>query len=393
MSLSSSRRPLIQSSIDLIGHYQASTGAYLAAPGYRTYEYSWLRDGAFIAAAMDAHGEPASARAFHTWVAGTVERYASKVLDLEANVELAVSRTPDPLVPLDGRYVLHTRFTVDGDEAVGAWGNFQLDGYGFWLTSVVRHLEKTGADPAPFINAIDLVCRYLSITWKLSCYDCWEEFPTRHHTTTLAAVAGGLQRSAGLLQNDSVNAVAGLITDRLRERAGASGVLRKFVHDRVPEIAKVETPAPGAVAGHERVGRVLGEGAIDGSILLVLGDFGLDGSEVDIRRRTLAAVEATLVVESGVHRYLEDEYYGGGLWIVLAGALACVQAEHRVERANDILDWIEHQADGDGHLSEQTDSHLRHPDQLPPWVDRWGPPATPLLWSHAMYLLGVASTQ
>lgn len=393
MRRSSKGRPLVRSSVELIERHQSPSGAYPAAPGYPTYDYSWLRDGAFVSAAMDAHGAHASAHTFHKWAARTIERYAHKVIELEGDAGRSLRGTDDPLIPLAGRYVMHTRFTSDGVEATDTWGNFQLDGYGFWLSSVVRHLETTGADPRPFNAAIDLVSRYLMITWELPCYDCWEEFPTRRHTTTLAAIAGGLQRSAELLNRESVGATAKAITNHLTECAGTSGVLRKFVSDRVPEAARVVAQAGGAVAGHERIGRALDDGAIDGSILLVLGDFGPFAPDVEMGRRTLAAVEETLVVDSGVHRYLEDEYYGGGLWIVLAGALACAQASSDSVRANRILDWIEDQANGDGHLGEQTNSHLRYPDQLLPWVERWGPAANPLLWSHAMYLLGVASVQ
>jgi hypothetical protein len=36
-------------------------------------------------------------------------------------------------------------------------------------------------------------------------------------------------------------------------------------------------------------------------------------------------------------------------------------------------------------LPEQTGELLR-PDRYRPWVEKWGEPASPLLWSHAMYL-------
>jgi len=39
----------------------------------------------------------------------------------------------------------------------------------------------------------------------------------------------------------------------------------------------------------------------------------------------------------------------------------------------------------DGMLPEQTGERLR-PECYKPWVERWGEPAVPLLWSHAMYL-------
>ena len=158
--------------------------------------------------------------------------------------------------------------------------------------------------------------------------------------------------------------------------------------------ASVVKPAPrvGAVAGHERVGRPLDPDAIDGSALLVLGDFGPFAPTSDIVRATSRAIEEELVVDGGVHRYLEDEYYGGGLWVVLAGALATVLAHRDASRAREILTWIEDQASAAGELPEQVTTHMRKPEAKEGWVERWGVPARPLLWSHAMYLHGVIAS-
>jgi GH15 family glucan-1,4-alpha-glucosidase len=40
----------------------------------------------------------------------------------------------------------------------------------------------------------------------------------------------------------------------------------------------------------------------------------------------------------------------------------------------------------DGRLPEQVSDHLLSPDLEPVWIERWGPVAAPLLWSHAMFL-------
>lgn len=129
---------------------------------------------------------------------------------------------------------------------------------------------------------------------------------------------------------------------------------------------------------------------IDGSALLVLGAFGPFASSDAIVTETLQATDDTLVVEGGVHRYLDDEYYGGGLWVVLAGALSAALASRDPQRAEGILDWIESTADSSGQLPEQVTSRLRMPQRMSSWVERWGQPARPLLWSHAMYLLAAA---
>ena len=300
----------------------------------------------------------------------------------------------DPLRPLDDCYTLHTRFTTAGDEAGEHWGDFQLDGYGFWLTSVARHLALTGEDSEPLGRAVDLVRRYLAMTWRAACFDCWEEYPTRRHMTTWAAVAKGLHASAGA--DPSLPSVADDIERRIEALVKPSLILRKFVpvddSGPAPALVAAETaPAAGAVAGHERIGRALHSDAIDGSALLVLGEFGPFESMSGLVRETLRAIEDELVVDGGVHRYLEDEYYGGGLWVVLAGALAVLLAPRDATRARTVLDWVEAQADASGHLPEQVTTQMRWPAAKRDWVDRWGPPARPLLWSHAMYLLGVAA--
>ena len=384
---------LVAASIDVIADHQAPTGAYLAAPAYDAYSYCWLRDGAFIASAMDAHGRHASAASFHEWAARTIDRHAHKVRRLEAEVETALERAAaDPLNPLDEAYTLHTRFTVGGEEGREEWGNFQLDGYGFWLTSIVRHLSATANDPAPYETAIRLVCRYLILTWQLPCFDSWEEYPTRRHMTTWAAIARGLRDAGKLLGDEASLAAAAHITAQLVDLTRPHAVLRKFVPDAGgrPAVVKATASSAFAIAGHERIGNPLAIDAIDGSALLVLGDFGPFPPQHGIVSATLQAIEESLVVEGGVHRYLEDEYYGGGLWIMLAGALAYAQAPHNATRAREVLDWIERQADGALQLAEQSTAHLRKPEGLAPWTKRWGPPASPLLWSHAMYLLGYA---
>jgi GH15 family glucan-1,4-alpha-glucosidase len=384
MSIDRVTKSLVELSVELILENQAPSGAYVAAPGYDTYAFSWLRDGAFIALAMDAYGERRSSWAFHRWVADTVERYAHKVELLVAEEAVALGPIADPLVPLEDRYVLHTRFNVDGEESGHGWGNFQLDGYGFWLTSLVKHLGSD-VDPAPFERAVNLVSEYLALTWNHPCYDCWEEYPSRHHTATWAAVAGGLQKAGRLFGRDDWMMLSERITQAIELSVGPSGILKKFV---LEEETDEPTPLPidQAVAGHERIGRPLGPNALDASVLLVLGEHGPWNPDLPIVSATLSAIEESLVVGGGVHRYLEDEYYGGGLWSVLAGALAIVQSSVG-EDPTAAVDWIEKQADQAGNLGEQSSETLRHPDKMGPWMERWGRPATPLLWSHAMYLL------
>lgn len=94
-------------------------------------------------------------------------------------------------------------------------------------------------------------------------------------------------------------------------------------------------------------------------------------------------VEGSLVSPGGgVWRNLADEYYGGGEWLLLTAMLGLAKPE----RAAECLGWIEAHATPDGLLPEQSQDNLQRPERYEPWVDKWGEPPCPLLWSHAMYL-------
>jgi len=99
-------------------------------------------------------------------------------------------------------------------------------------------------------------------------------------------------------------------------------------------------------------------------------------------------VEARLVSPGGgVWRNLDDEYYGGGEWPLLTAMLGLAYADQgRIDDASRCLAWIEAHASPAGDLPEQVQDNLLRPDRHEPWVERWGEPACPLLWSHAMHL-------
>jgi len=109
--------------------------------------------------------------------------------------------------------------------------------------------------------------------------------------------------------------------------------------------------------------------------LLVLPFLGFDG---------LDGVDLSPLVgpDGGVHRHLDDVYYGGGVWLLLTALLGLAEPA----RAEECLAWCAARATPEGWLPEQSQDHLLAPEFLAPWVERWGPPPCPLLWSHAMFL-------
>ncbi|HXF57554.1 MAG TPA: glycoside hydrolase family 15 protein [Actinomycetota bacterium] len=345
---------LVQRSVEIVRGGQHAGRAYVASPEFPTYRYAWVRDGSFVALAMDAVGHHDSAHAFHRWVARVVLRHRHRV-----------EAIPDPPPrTVEDRMVLHARYTLEGEEGEEPWPNFQLDSYGFWLSSLAHHLAATGRGRGEFRRAVEVVVRFLSLLWDRPCADCWEEHPDRRHPTSLAAVAAGLRAAGRALGLPAAEALGARVLAHVLERGTVGGALAKFE----------------------------GSEAVDGSALLVLGPMGPFQPDGPVAQPTLDRVERELVGDGGLRRYAWDEYYGGGLWVPLAGALAWVRAlRGEARRAREHLRWVEGTAREDGALPEQVATHLLRPDRLRAWEERWGPVACPLLWSHAMYLLAARS--
>ncbi|MGP4084879.1 glycoside hydrolase family 15 protein [Streptomyces sp. KR55] len=350
-------RRLAAKSLEVITGNQAESGAYPACPTYEVYGYSWFRDGSFIAEAASRVGAPASATAFHDWC-------ARAVTDRAARIEALVAAIGRGERPAEAEY-LPTRYTLAGEDTgdVG-WWDFQTDGYGTWLWALATHLDRHGLDPEPYRETVRLVVDYLTATWDIPCYDWWEESKEQRHGATLGSIHGGLSAAvrAGLADPTAVFRTTAAIEETVADQGMSAGHLAKW----------------------------LGSDAVDASLLACLTPFGSVDPQGEVASRTVAAIERDLVEpEGGVHRYLKDVFYGGGQWPVLAGFLGWHYARTgREADARRELDWIASHATDGLLLPEQAPGvRLLAPDHLQRWIDRWGPNATPLLWSHAMYLI------
>jgi isomaltose glucohydrolase len=224
---------------------------------------------------------------------------------------------------------LQARYTLDsGDDPVDEWPKLQHDGWGLWLWALRGHAERGGRLEPEVVRAADAVADYVTRVWREPCTDWWEE-RLGVHAATLACLDAGLRA----WDRDGVDLSAA--EDRLDASLLALVVL-------------------GAGGGAELVDRVAAG---------LLGETG------------------------GVHRHPDDVYYGGGEWLLLTALLGWAELlVGRPEPAQARLEWIAARATPEGRLPEQTQEHLLAPDALGFWLAKWGPPACPLLWSHAMYL-------
>jgi GH15 family glucan-1,4-alpha-glucosidase len=344
----------VEASVELIARHQHSGGAYPASPRYRVYGYSWLRDGSFIADAMSRAGRPDSADAFHGWCARVIEARAQSVAELVAAAARGEQIAPSRMLP--------TRYTLDGADGDEPWWDYQLDGYGTWLWALAEHTGRHGRDIAPYRRAVEITVDYIATFGADPCYDWWEEHAERRHVSTLGSVAAGLSAAltSGLLEG-ALEKAADQMLARLRELIAG----------------------PGTVDGS--LVKWLGSTAVDGSLLACLTPFATVTAEV--AEKTYHRVRDELL-RNGVYRYLGDTFYGGGEWLILTAWLGWYEARTgRTDLARQRLAWIAAQATAEGWLPEQVSGDTQDPSFIAEWTQRWGPVATPLLWSHAMFVI------
>jgi GH15 family glucan-1,4-alpha-glucosidase len=348
-------------SVALLREHQDPGGAWPAAPAFAPYRYSWFRDGSFIAEGASAAGLHDEADRFHRWCGRVLERERPAVDRVVALLERG--ECPD-----DSDY-LPARYALDGNRHEDDWWNFQVDGYGTWLWALERHLARSGGAVAPYAAGVETAVRYLLATGTGTCRDWWEENREQTHVATLAGVAAGLLAAVRMwaLPRDLLLRaveVADTCTELIRTRGTRDGHLVKWL-DGID---------------------------VDASLLAVAAVYDVLPLDDPLVTATVAEVEARLV-DGGVHRYEADTFYGGGQWPVLASLLAWHHLRvGDADRAGELLGWVAATASDDLLLPEQV-APLLAPDSLDEWLERWGPPAHPLLWSHGMFLAATATTR
>jgi len=343
---------LFQRSKDIILENQNSSGGYIASPNFPTYHFSWFRDNSFIAYSMNTIGEHHSANEFHQWA-------AENILKREDIIQRAIQKTQNGL-PLDEQDILHTRYGLTGNVSDEDWPNFQLDGFGTWLWALAEHQKLSGLQASSItLQAADLLAQYLDALWHLPCYDCWEEFPKKIHTYTLAAIYAGL--------NADIEGIKGKYKQQLAEIS--SFIIKNAV-----------------IEGHFT--KFVGSEEVDASLIGVSVPYNLVAPKDPLMINTVKQIEKKLNRGGGLHRYPTDTYYGGGEWVLLTAWLGWYYlkvGEHH--KARQALSWVEDQANDEDHLPEQVPNTLNDKSFYQYWEDRWGGIASPLLWSHAQYII------
>ena len=260
--------------------------------------------------------------------------------------------------------MLATRFRFTGEEGDDDWWDFQTDGYGTWVWSAIAHAQRHNLDLGRWRDGIVLSVRYLLATGRRACFDWWEEHESERHVSTMGCVIAGLEAaSSAEILSAELSASSTRAAQEMRALIEAEGVHR----------------------GH--LVKWLGSTAVDGSLAALISPIAVIEGATPLAIATTRQIRNELTRDGGVHRYLGDTFYGGGQWPLLSCmlGLACA-AGGDLATARQQLEWAAATVTPEGFMPEQVDLHLLDSSRVDEWSDRWGSVATPLLWSHAMYV-------
>ena len=304
---------------------------------------------------MSANDENESALSFHKWATRIILEREEKIASLIRRQKQGEKIAADEH--------MHCRYTIDGKESNEKWTNLQLDGFGTWIWSLDEFLARGNALPLATYRAVETLIGYLATFWQINTYDWWEESFGHQHVANLGSIAVGLERCSKwphISEDSRISAAdaAEEIMTLIRQEGLFNGRLAKWIN---------------------------GNG-LDASLIALIAPFELFPGNEGISKATVDAV-ASVLGTFGTYRHADDWYFGGGKWPLLSCFLGLAYISLGDEaKAQEILNWVATVTNEDLELPEQLDRPLLQPEKRAQWIDQWGEPAVPLLWSHAMYL-------
>lgn len=345
---------LASKSIEIIKQNQNEYGSYIASPYFSVYNYCWIRDGCFTAYSMDIIGEYGSAAKFFDWsdeVISSKENEIKKIIKMKALGQKL----------LNSDY-LPSRYKLNGEDVNDDWPNFQLDGYGTWLWALCEHIEMSRDMSLikKYEKSIKLIIDYLENFWDSCCFDCWQENGEDIHTSTLACIYGGLKSISKYMNESAAGNTADKIKEFILKNCTKDGRFKKSINNEI----------------------------VDTSLLWVAIPFNVLGVNDSLIKNTVLEIEQKLMKYGGLYRYEGDTYYGGGEWIIMSCWLGLYYCRiHKIKEAKKLLNWVETKASENGELPEQVLEHVMDESSRTKWESLWGEVASPVLWSHAMYII------
>ena len=332
-----------------------------------TYSYLWPRDASLVAYALDLAGHFEISRNFFNFAAKIIEKGGYFLHKYTPSGSLASSWHPwlkdkRPQLPIQEDETALVIWSL--------WNHYKM----YRDIEFIRPLYK------PLIrNAADFMMNYRDTKTglPLPSYDLWEE-RQGILTFTVSAVYGGLMAAAQFTEAFGE-------TDLAQEyREGASRMRQAM--DRYLYLEKEERFARMINFGKD--GSIEVDATIDASLYGIFA-FGAYAPDEEKVRNTMAQVRDTLWSRTdvgGLARYENDLYYRtnndgpGNPWFVTTLWLAqyyiaAARTKSDLEKALELMHWVEQHALPSGVLAEQVNPNTNEPLSV-----------SPLTWSHGTYI-------
>ncbi len=374
--ISASEKVIIGGSLDNGAILAACPGGSVYPSTVQDYGYVWVRDAAYVCIAADLLGRRQIAEKFFDWCLNRAEGFRDTGLFYNAYSANGV---------LHGTLIPPKEVKVARKEAskyahlICHGTQFQPDQNGILLLAISHHIKHFSADVSKFAELITVAAGGICSSWKnhafaLGCFDLWEErcIPAgrrRYHTYSLAMCAAGLKAAIALL---------GHKPKWVRTQKEMSDVLAKACAASGKAIPRTYNAGSGKAVSDDTL--------TDASLLgLVYPSGVLKPSDENMKKTVQAINDNNTTKDGGLLRYPGDKYCGGvrAGWVTLTGAGSWPLLSFWMS----IYFSLAGEADkADEFFNRPLSKLTEHiPEQI--FADKIRQSITPLLWSHAMFVI------
>ena len=381
-------KELIKVSKDVIADGSLENGAIVAANSDKTvypsasqdYRYVWIRDAAYVCMAADLLGLRDIPEKFFDWCLNRAEGF--KQTGLFYNAYHVNGTLHGTLIPPGAPRVL--RSVADKCIDLIHFGTqFQPDQGGSLLLAIAHHAEHFNVEVSRFADLIEKTAGGICRSWKdsafvLPCFDLWEErcvLPEHrgYHTYSLAMCIAGLRAAIKL--------------------SGKKRTWLQTEKEMSNTFAEMYSCNTGSLPRTYRAGRMAKQGKTqredllpDASLLGLVYPSGiLDPLDEKMARTVHEIIGKNTTDDGGLLRYPGDLYCGGVRkgWVTLTGGGAWPLLSFWMS----IYYCLCHdKSSAEKHFGwplARIEKYI--PEQI--FKGKSKPSITPLLWSHAMFVI------
>jgi glucoamylase len=381
-------KELIKISKDVIADGSLENGAIIAANSDKAiypaatqdYRYVWIRDAAYVCMAADLLRLRDIPERFFDWSLNRAEDFKetgffSNAYNVNGTIHGTLISPGEPRVPR------HLRESCI--DLIHYGTQFQPDQGGSLLIAIAHHIKHFDAEVSKFEKLIEKTASGISRAWKgnafvLPCYDLWEErcvLPEHRgfHTYSLAMCIAGLRAAIGLL---------GEKRKWLQTEKEMSDTFAEVYSSNAESIPR--TYRKGAIAKNRKIKE--DDLKPDTSLLGLVYPSGiLDPLDEKIKRTVLEIIKMNSTVGGGLLRYPADRYCGGVRkgWVTLTGAGTWPLLSFWMSIYYSLCGDNKNARKFFDRPLERINKYI--PEQI--FEDKSRSSITPLLWSHAMFVI------